>query len=109
MPRNDSVLNTGISSATINKASREREAREARKKQRDEKRTTLLPSVQIIVDELKKEQEDTKLALLKLIHPATPEADVKSLIVSLNLYDQSMTTVRTRISNIMRTKVVTDE
>lgn len=107
--RSDSVLNTGLSSASINKASKERAARAERQKLRDEKRTTLLPAVQILVDELLKEQEKTKLSLLKIIGPATPADDVKSLLVSLNLYDQSMTTLRTRISNIMRTKVVEDE
>lgn len=100
--RNDSILNTGMTSATLNKAERASDAREQRRKVKEQKRSQLLPSAEIVITELNKEQESTKLQLLKLINPATPANDVKELLVSLNLYDQSITNLKTRISNILR-------
>lgn len=100
--RSDSILNTGMTSASLNKAERAQEARQQRKKLKEQKRSQLLPSAEIVVAELNKEQESVKLQLLKLVNPATPKEDVKELIVALNIYDQSISNLKTRLSNILR-------
>lgn len=100
--RNDSILNTGINSASINKAARAKEARLLRQQEKEQKRAKLHPAAEVVAEEIRKEQEYVKTTLLSLINTATPEADVKSLIVSLNLYDLSMKSLKTRISNILR-------
>ena len=102
--RRDSILNTGLTSNSINKAGREKHARELRKKAKDEKRSQLVPAIQIVIDELNKELESTQVQMLGLINGSTPTEDVKSIIVSLNLYSQSVKQLKTRISNIMRVR-----
>lgn len=100
--RSDSILNTGVTGASINKAQRAKEARDLRSKEKLEKRAQLLPAAEIVVNELNKELEATKYALLSIINPSTPEENVKALISALNLYDQSMKNLKSRLSNIMR-------
>ena len=102
MPRNDSILNTGASSASIGKAERARELREGRAKLKTDKRTRIAPSIEPVIEELIKERDRTILELLALVTPATPTEDAKELLVSLNLYKASMERLKSRLSNIMR-------
>ena len=100
--RSDSILNTGLSSVSVNKVAIEQKAREDRARARDEKRTTLAPVAQIITEEFNKERERAKLELLGIIDAKTPEKDVKAIIASLNLYATSMNNLQFRLINLMK-------
>lgn len=104
MPRNDSILNTGVTSHSINKAKRTKEERERKKKEKQDKQTKLAPAAELINLEISREIEDTQLRLLKTITPDTPDEKAKDIIASLNLYAQSMKNLKHRLTNIMRVK-----
>jgi Lhr-like helicase len=95
--RNDSILYTGQTSA-----SRRAEKAELRKRDKAEKQAKLAPNAQVIVDLLDSERDQVITQLLSLINGSTPTEDVKSLIVSLNLYKQSMSNVKAKSLNILR-------
>jgi hypothetical protein len=97
MPRNDSILYTGQSSAT-----RRAEKIAERQREKAEKRVVLLPTEKLIIEFLDKERDDTITQLLGLVNPSTPEADVKSAIVSLTLYRQSIANTKNRLLSILR-------
>jgi hypothetical protein len=108
MSRDDSVLYTGATSA-----SRRSEKVALRRREKAEKQAVILPNEKIIMGFLDEELKNTKLLLLGSINPSTPEADVKSLISSLNLLDQNIQAVKNRCKNILRRSLleteVTDE
>jgi predicted secreted protein len=101
--RSDSVLTTGLSSATVNKAERMRKLREARSIDKQEKRAVLTPVAELILSELKKEKDNTTLQILDVIDSPT-EDDYRSTIKALQLYRESLDHLRNRLSNIMRFK-----
>jgi hypothetical protein len=100
--RSDSILNTGLTSASINKAQRAKEARKARQDAKLTKRAHLIPAAEIIVEELQKELSNTQIKLLSMIDAKTTDGEVKDIIVALNLYTDSIKRLKSRISNIMR-------
>ncbi len=104
MSRSDSVLNTGMSSATLNKSERVKKAREARADQKKQVRNTILPAIEPVIDELVKERNKTILDLMETINASTSQEDVKSIILALNLYKDSMESLKSRLTNIMRVK-----
>lgn len=101
MPRNDGILYSGMAAKSRAELAHERTLRQREKL---EKKSSLLPMADIVIQELEKEKTNTKLELLRLIGPSTSDTDVKSLIVSLNLYDQSMSGLAGRLKNILRAK-----
>lgn len=103
MPRNDSILNTGLTGATVDKAERERFLQEKRLK-RQEKKAKLTPAMDVVIEELNKEKQNTEKMLLSMVTTNTKEEDLKSLIVSLNLYNESMSRLKNRLKTIMRTR-----
>lgn len=102
--RSDSILSTGLTSASIGKASRAKEARDERMRLKDAKRTTLLPAAEVVITEIDKEIQVTQVALLEMINTQTTTEQAKDIIASLNLYTASMKKLKSRLSNIMRTR-----
>lgn len=102
MPRSDSSLITGLSSASINKAERAKELREERARLKESKRTRIAPAIEPVIEELEKEKDRVILELLSMVTPTTPKDGAKELLVSLNLYKTSMERLKSRLSNIMR-------
>jgi hypothetical protein len=102
--RNDSSLYSGISSNTAAKAERAKIAREERKRVKTDKKTILTPVAEIVVEELDKEKKATELKLLSMIQVGTTDEQSKDVIAALNLYSESINKLRSRLSNIMRTK-----
>jgi formate dehydrogenase maturation protein FdhE len=99
--RDDSLLWTGVSSQA-SKLEKQREARKQRLEDKQNKRTKLVPAVNVVLDELKKEKQRTVLALLETIEATTPEEVTNAVIASLNLYKGSMDNLASRLKNIMR-------
>lgn len=95
--RNDSILYTGQTSA-----SRRAEKAELKKREKAEQLTKITPSEQVVFEFLDKERDETIKTLLGMVNLSTPEADVKSLLVSLNLYRQSIASVKNRLSSVLR-------
>ncbi len=102
--RTDSILNTGMSSATLNKAERVKKAREARAEQKKQVRNVILPAIEPVLEELDKERNKTIIDLMETIDASTSDVDVKSIILSLNLYKESLENLKSRLSNIMRVR-----
>lgn len=95
MARNDSVLYSGARTSPV-----ERRKQEAKEKQ--EKRSRLLPSAELVLEALEKERETTKLDILKMVTIATDKEMIKETIAALNLYDQSMIKLANKFKNILR-------
>jgi len=101
--RNDSILNTGMSSVSVDKSRRAKQAKEERQRAKKEKRTKLMPAAEVVIAELDKEKQNTEKMLLAQINVKTSDQSVKDIIVALNMYGNSISKLRSRLSNIMRT------
>lgn len=104
MSRNDSILHTGMTSASMTPR-RSEEVSEKRKQaaqERDERSKELKPVAKPILDALTAERDQTTLRLLSLVAPGTPDEDVKNLLISLNLYKDSMAKLETRLKIILK-------
>jgi hypothetical protein len=104
MSRNDSILATGASSANF-ATPKEREVKakqQQRHDQRKEVTNELKPSAQLILEAVDQEQDKTIQRLLSLVAPGTPEKDVKSLLISLNLYKESLARIRNRLQIVLQ-------
>lgn len=110
LSRNDSILNTGMSSATVTKLERNRLAREQRRQDKSKKKSMLLPAAEVVIHELEKEQNATILALLEAIDiiPADDE-QFRAKITALKLYKESIARLKSRLSNILRIKEVDED
>lgn len=97
MPRNDAILYTGQTSAI-----RRRERIEAQRAMLAKTKAKIEPKAIDFLDLIEQEQEATLKTLLSMVNSSTPEADVKSMIVSLNLYKQSLSSLKSKVNNILR-------
>lgn len=95
--RNDGILYAG----STNRVNRLAEI-EAKREEKLSKRNQLVPDSHVVLEELEKEKDQTIKTLLSLINPTTPTDQVKELIVSLNLYEQSMKNLTAKFKNILR-------
>lgn len=69
---------------------------------KNKKKNALLPSEEVILELIENEQKETKHRLLKLVNPTTKDEELKSLIIALNLYDDSLKSLKLRVRNILR-------
>lgn len=106
MSRDDRVLYTGISSSSF----ASHKELEVKSKQQDakEKRLELSQSVKspiakTIVEALDAERDKTISTLLAIVGPSSPNEDVKSLIISLNLYKDSMDRIKSKLVVLLKT------
>lgn len=100
--RSDNSLHTGITSASLHKSKRTKAQREKARKQKEAKQRIIHPAASLIIAELDKELESTKLKILEQINPTTKEEDVKSVLSSLNMYNASMKKIKFRIENVLK-------
>lgn len=101
--RNDSVLLTGMNSSTISKVERNREKERLKKEATLKVKNAIHPSIEPILEELKKEKDRTTLEILELVDGKATE-DVQMQIKALKLYRESMDALKSRLSTIMRAK-----
>lgn len=99
--RSDAILYTGVTSKASQKVD---ERKKAVKLAKEEKKAQLTPAIELVLSAIKKEKESTTQSLLSTINPSTKEEDTKSIIVSLNLYTQSLDRLEGKIVRIMRGK-----
>lgn len=104
MSRNDLILYSGKTSASSSRAEREHE-RALKKRRLLEKQSAIAPTADLISEEVNKIREELQLSYLKLVGPATEEADVKALLVSLNLNNEFINKFEIRIKKVMRATV----
>jgi hypothetical protein len=99
--RSDDILYTGMTSRTptLKKISDDKKEKQRLKQ---EKQVKLQKGVDIILELLDKEREKTVLKMLEAISTETPQEDIKSVIVSLNLYKETVNNLQSRIKSIMR-------
>lgn len=97
--RNDGLLYTGVTSRTARKLSEEKKVLKRIDK---EQKLKLQTGADIVLDAIKKEKEQTVAKMLQAIDTNTPEDQVKTIIVSLNLYKDSLNSLSAKIKNIMR-------
>lgn len=106
MTRNDSILYSGLTSKSSGQAERAKREKELKLEAKQQKRTKLIPAVEVVLDELEKEKRRTQEELIGMITVDTTEQATKDIIVALNLYSESVTRLKNRLSNIMRVKNV---
>lgn len=100
--RSDSVLITGATGASINKAQDAMARRKEQKKERLSKRARIQPAIEPVLELLTKEQNKTMLEALNFIDSGTDETTVKNTLTALRLYKDSMQSLKNSISAIMR-------
>lgn len=98
MPRNDGVLNTGMSSAIERKqAERTKRLRAAR----DDRRKALTPGGEIIKVWIDQEIADAA-NLLKIIVNITDEDHVKAQLLGRQYYIESLQRLKNKANNVLR-------
>lgn len=102
--RNDSVLLTGMNSSSVTKLDRVKAKEELRLKEKQEKKQNLFPAAKELLEMLEKEKNDTILSMLESVDTATSNEDFKSQTIAMNMYKQSVSNLKTKITNIMRTE-----
>jgi hypothetical protein len=100
--RSDSILVTGMDSHSINKAERVLEAKNARKEKKERVRTVIAPTIEPVLEEIDKERQKTILGLIEVVETGTSQEDIKATILALNLYKESLDSLKSRLQNIMR-------
>lgn len=96
--RNDSVLNTGLTSAAMR---RQEAARQAKKDKKQEKRNVLTPGAEIILEWIDKELKQV-MDLEYMVMNLTNENDIKSQLIARRLHANFLKELRSRANNIMR-------
>lgn len=104
MTRSDNVLYTGQTSASFasGKDQELKEKREQSRQERLELRNQLKPIAEPVLEALDVERDQTITRLLSMVGPGTPNADVKNLLISLNLYRDSMTKLKAKLQIILK-------
>lgn len=102
--RNDSILFTGMTSNSINKADKALKARKKATEEKASQRSKIMPAVEPIIELIKKERDLTISSLLSVVDSNTSEDDLKATVVALNLYRQSIDKLQNSITRIMRVK-----
>lgn len=103
--RNDGFLYTGsngISRGTV-KEQRQQELRK-KKLERENKRNELLPKADLVFNEITKLREEVANEITGLIHVDMSKTDVKSVVIGLRLADSKLTSLETRLKNVLRAK-----
>lgn len=101
--RNDSIFLTGMNSGTISKVERNKEKEQLKKEAKLRTKAVITPAVEPVLEEIQKEKDRTTLELFTLVD-GEPKADMEAQIMALKMYRASMDTLRSRITNIMRTQ-----
>lgn len=100
MPRSDSVLLTGMNSASVSKVERAKEKERLKKESKLKVKSKIAPSIEPVIDEIDKEIKATIIAQMDLIDGS--EEDFKAMAKALKLYKESCSRLKSRLSNIMR-------
>jgi hypothetical protein len=98
--RSDSILITGSTSGK--QLERLAQRQNAKKSEKEAKKSTLLPVEEIIFEEIDKIKIENQTEMLGLIGVATDKELVKETLISLKLYGESMERLKTRMKNIIR-------
>ena len=104
MPRSDSVLLTGSSSAVREKLERTQLKDRLRKENKEANKTKMMPVHELVTDLINKEREATILKMLDTVDIKTTDKDHKALLLSLRLYKESINSIQAKINAIMRMK-----
>lgn len=111
MTRDDSVLSTGMSSASFGSV-KEQKIRADKREEKQERRHQLLPSGKVVVDEIDKEIAELssiKFAHVKeLVASGIPHALEIDMLSNEKTIDH-LTKVKNRLNNILRDNVPTPE
>lgn len=98
--RNDSILYSGLTSASFNKAYRAKARRQA---DREKQKSYLEPSAELIKVEIQKTKDQIATDTLGLIQLDADKDDIKSLLVGARLAQKHIAQLEQRLLNILRT------
>lgn len=99
MPRNDSLLYTGLNSRAFVE---QRKARRNATKQKSEARSQLIPKATIVLDMIKAERDQLRHDVGELITLKTSEREIKNLKISYGFADTRLASLETKIKNTLR-------
>lgn len=101
----DSVLLTGMTSNSISKVERNKQKERLKKEATLKTKAVIHPAIEPVIEELNKERDRTTMEMLDLVD-GKQESDIQVQILALKLYRESMSDLKSRLSNIMRAKPV---
>lgn len=102
MSRSDSILLTGMNSSTVSKVDRMKEKEQFKREAKLRKKASISPTIEPVLEELDKERDATILSQLDLIDGG--QENFEAHAIALKLYKESLSRLKSRLSNIMRTK-----
>lgn len=97
-PRTDSLLHTGMSSASFAK---EKVKKEVRKEQAEATQAVLKPAGELIEKEIQKIRNEISSELSNLIHVDMSKTDVKSVVLGLRLADSKFNSLSMRMRKLL--------
>lgn len=100
--RNDSLLYTGITSATARKTQAKAEEQGALKK---DKQSRIAPAAQEVMDMIDAEQKNIAQEILKLVRADTTSIEADSFLKAYKLYDTKLNSFRIKLKNTLRRQV----
>lgn len=96
--RDDSLLYTGVTSASMKVQQRRKEQLE----DKEAKQAFLSPTAELLMAEIKKDRDAIGAELGNLIHLEMTAEDVKATVLGLRLADQRLVSLQHRLVNILR-------
>jgi len=100
--RDDSLLYSGLTSASAQKV---KERREAKTDEKTRKRSELLPANEVVFKEIAKEKAMLGQTLLDIVDESTPDEQVTEKLIAVRIYAKWLGEFETRLKNVLRTKV----
>lgn len=104
MSRDDSVLYTAQTSSSMasKRATKVQQRQELASQARDSQKSELKPVAAPILAAVDKELNHTITTILSMVGPGTPDKDVKTTLIALNLYKDSLTKLKGNLNVILK-------
>lgn len=99
--RDDSVLYSGLTSASSNRVA---ESRKLHTKVKDSKRNELQPDAHLVFADIAKERDQIPEKVWELIGAESTEENTKSVLLALRYYERYLVALKNRLSNTLKVK-----
>ena len=99
--RNDSVLYTGMTSASTRKVA---DHKKQLKEKKNEERIALLPAGDVVLDLLDKEIASLPSRVYELINFEDSETHIKSKLMALRMYESELSALKRRVVSTLKIK-----
>lgn len=97
--RDDSLLNTGMTSASARKV---QEVKQKASEKKIEERNNVVPNADVVLEIIAKEKASIPNKVWALTNSETSEESVRAILAGLRLYDEHLDNLSNQLQNVLR-------